>query len=258
VINVMTAVITAQKDQLSMTIFTITPDNNITAYTSAAEANSNPEAEQFGTAEQLTRLAQDWPASRLVDIWNTLPGHKPVKKFTDQKTAIRRLWTALQALLPEPDAQTPTEATSPVGPEHGGTPRKKPAAGGHGRKVAQVPSWPTQPCEATPNELPSATGLPEPGAQPPLAATSAPLQSDNATPPEKPATARQGSKTAQVLDLLKQPGGATLNDIMSATGWQAHSVRGFLSGALGKKMGIAVESAKRPDGERAYSITQKP
>jgi len=41
---------------------------------------------------------------------------------------------------------------------------------------------------------------------------------------------------------------------MKATDWQAHSVRGFISGALGKKMGLKVESAKREDSERVYSI----
>jgi hypothetical protein len=75
-----------------------------------------------------------------------------------------------------------------------------------------------------------------------------------ATAAEKPATARQGSKTAQVLELLKRPGGATLKDIMAATGWQAHSVRGFISGALGKKLGLAVESIKGENGERTYSL----
>ena len=40
---------------------------------------------------------------------------------------------------------------------------------------------------------------------------------------------------------------------MRATGWQAHSVRGFISGALGKKMGLRVES-KQDNGERVYSI----
>ena len=75
-----------------------------------------------------------------------------------------------------------------------------------------------------------------------------------ATAAEKPATARQGSKTTQVLELLKRPGGATLKEIMATTGWQAHSVRGFISGALGKKLGLAVESTKGEDGERTYSL----
>ena len=71
---------------------------------------------------------------------------------------------------------------------------------------------------------------------------------------KKPVTARQGSKTAQILELLKRPGGATLKGIMAKTGWQAHSVRGFISGTLGKKLGLAVESVKREDGERTYSL----
>jgi Protein of unknown function (DUF3489) len=41
---------------------------------------------------------------------------------------------------------------------------------------------------------------------------------------------------------------------MKATGWQAHSVRGFLSGAIAKKMGLPLKSEKRDDGERVYSI----
>jgi hypothetical protein len=44
---------------------------------------------------------------------------------------------------------------------------------------------------------------------------------------------------------------------MSATNWQAHSVRGFISGALTKKMGLTVESFKRPDGARVYRIAAK-
>jgi hypothetical protein len=66
--------------------------------------------------------------------------------------------------------------------------------------------------------------------------------------------ARDGSKTAKVLDLLKRPEGASMKELMKATGWQPHSVRGFLSGAIRKKMGMTVTSAKADDGERAYSI----
>jgi hypothetical protein len=75
--------------------------------------------------------------------------------------------------------------------------------------------------------------------------------------PRKPAApgARQGSpKTAKVLDLLKRSGGATLHDLMKATDWQAHSVRGFLSGTLRKKMGLAVTSTKGEDGARRYAV----
>jgi len=54
--------------------------------------------------------------------------------------------------------------------------------------------------------------------------------------------------------MLKRPNGATLAEIMKAAGWQAHSVRGFISGTLTKKMGLTVVSAKGEDGERNYSI----
>jgi hypothetical protein len=70
----------------------------------------------------------------------------------------------------------------------------------------------------------------------------------------KDASAPQGSKTAKVLDLLKRPGGATVKELMKATGWQPHSVRGFLSGAIGKKMALAVTSTKGEDGERRYAV----
>ena len=74
---------------------------------------------------------------------------------------------------------------------------------------------------------------------------------------EKAAGPRQGSKTEKVLDLLKRSGGATLKEIQKATGgWLAHSIRGFLSGTVGKKMGLTVTSTKAEDGERVYSITK--
>ena len=67
---------------------------------------------------------------------------------------------------------------------------------------------------------------------------------------------RPGSKTAKVLNLVKRSGGATLKQLMKATGWQAHSVRGFLSGTLGKKMGLKIASSKSNDGERVYSLAK--
>jgi hypothetical protein len=54
--------------------------------------------------------------------------------------------------------------------------------------------------------------------------------------------------------LLQRPGGATLKELTKATSWQPHSIRGFLSGAIGKRMGLKVESAKAESGERTYSV----
>jgi hypothetical protein len=70
----------------------------------------------------------------------------------------------------------------------------------------------------------------------------------------KPKVARDGSKTAKILDLLKRPGGATSKDLMKATGWLPHSVRGFLSGTVRKKLGLTVTSTKSENGERTYSV----
>jgi hypothetical protein len=65
------------------------------------------------------------------------------------------------------------------------------------------------------------------------------------SPKKKTSGAHHGSKTDQVVDLLKRSDGATLKELMKATSWQAHSVRGFLSGALGKKMGLTVHQGGR-------------
>ena len=145
-------------------------------------------------AKGLGQIASKWPASRLVEIWNSLPGQKPVKKFTNRKAAVRRIWEVIQHLTPVTAAPAKPVAT------------KK-------QNSRKQPSEPVQ-----------------------------------------PAPARAGSKTAQVLDLLKKPGGAALTQIMAATNWQAHSVRGFLSGTLRKKMGLTVVSEKGQDGGRVYSI----
>jgi len=71
---------------------------------------------------------------------------------------------------------------------------------------------------------------------------------------KKATAAREGSKTKKVLELLQRPAGVTAKELMKVTGWQPHSVRGFLSGTVGKKMGLTVESTKRDDGERLYKI----
>ena len=68
------------------------------------------------------------------------------------------------------------------------------------------------------------------------------------------ATARPGSKKAAVLRLLRKPQGATLPELTKATGWQAHSVRGFISGTLGKKLKLKVESFKIDKGDRTYRV----
>ena len=104
------------------------------------------------------------------------------------------------------------------------------------------------------------TSTPETGTAPAVAAEE-PKATKKASPAKKApkaakkaAGARDGSKTGRILDLLKRPGGVTSKELMKATGWQPHSVRGFLSGTIGKKMGLTVVSSKGEDGERSYSV----
>lgn len=72
------------------------------------------------------------------------------------------------------------------------------------------------------------------------------------TPPATPTASPKG-KLGDLVGLLRQDGGATLAAMMAATGWQAHSVRGAISGAVKKKLGLAVLSEK-VGGERVYRI----
>ncbi|MCL4796547.1 MAG: DUF3489 domain-containing protein [Bryobacteraceae bacterium] len=183
-----------------MTIFAIDAENTITAYL-AGESIPEDHA-TFSSEKELTKLAAAWPMARFVEVWNNFAevppfgDLKPVKKFTDRKSAITRIWRAIQALTP-----TPAPTAAPAAP----APKRK--------------------------------------------ATKATIDTE-------PREARPGSKKAIVLDLLRRPEGATLEQIMSATGWQSHSVRGFLSGSLGKKMGLAIESLKTDDGARAYRLPE--
>jgi hypothetical protein len=65
--------------------------------------------------------------------------------------------------------------------------------------------------------------------------------------PAKPKI-RPGTKQAKMIDLMKRPEGATVEQIAKATGWQHHTIRGAISGALKKKLGLKVEATKEESG----------
>ena len=69
----------------------------------------------------------------------------------------------------------------------------------------------------------------------------------------KPRT-RDNSKQAEVIRMLQRPEGATIGQICTATGWQAHTVRGTFAGAFKKKLGLTIVSEKAQGGERVYRI----
>ena len=76
-------------------------------------------------------------------------------------------------------------------------------------------------------------------------------------PAVKLPTARAGTKQAFLIDLLMAPQGATMAAIVAATQWLAHTARGAMSGALGKKLGLVVTSAKEQSRGRVYRIGQQ-
>jgi hypothetical protein len=66
--------------------------------------------------------------------------------------------------------------------------------------------------------------------------------------------AREGSKKSEVIDLMRRSQGATLAEIMELTGWQSHTVRGFVRGTLIKKLSLKVESFRSDEKERTYRV----
>jgi hypothetical protein len=198
-----------------MKAFTIENEtNNIMVHATATEAEALEHAVSFRNEAGLAKLAADWPTARLIEIWNSLPGVTPVKKFTNRDTAVRRIWAQVQN-LGEPAAATAV-ATALEAAD------------------AAPTTSDVAPVEAVPTEEPTAE-------EAPVAA-------------KKPAKTREGSKTDIVLALLRREGGVTAEELMSTTGWQAHSVRGFLSGTIRKKMGLELLSGKSEDGKRTYSL----
>jgi hypothetical protein len=74
-----------------MTTFIIDAENSITALASQ-------QADIFANQKELADLAVKSLPNRLVEVWNGIPGLTPVKKFTDQKSAVARIWKAIQSL----------------------------------------------------------------------------------------------------------------------------------------------------------------
>ena len=107
----------------------------------------------------------------------------------------------------------------------------------------------------------AAIGIEPENANPaPAGATDAPTEQPAPdTPAEtecalKTRTPREGTKQATLIAMLRAPDGATIEEIMAATGWQSHTVRGAMAGALKKKLGLEVTSEKVEDRGRVYKL----
>jgi hypothetical protein len=261
--NVIVTVSRAERGAYMKT-FTIDADNNISVFTSkeeAAAASVTPFG-PFTSQSELAEVAAEWPASRLVEIWNGIPGVTAITKFTSKKIATERIWKAIQNLgaeaakAAEPLVEVAPAEITPVSTV--AEPEIIPDTGPEAQVIPEVVTA-IEP-EVTPESIPAGSEAApdvapaeESPAIEPTRKTKAPKAPKKATP-SKAEGVRAGSKTAIVIALMERKDGVTLAEIMTATGWQAHSVRGFISGTLGKKMGRTVDSTKGETGERIYQL----
>jgi len=186
-----------------MPTFTIDADDNITAYdTPQAAAKGSAALPRFSSQAELAQLAAEWPGSRWAEVWNSIPGHKPVSKLGSAKQAAARVWGALQQL-----------ATSP---------HSKPNKAAKAATKAKTARKGAKKASAAKSKKTVVTGKP-----------------------------REGSKKAEVIARLRRPKGVSLSEIQKLTGWQKHTIRGFMS-LLGSRAGLKIISARNDAGERSY------
>jgi len=73
---------------------------------------------------------------------------------------------------------------------------------------------------------------------------------------KKPKAPHAASKQAKLIEMLKRPEGATIVEIVKALAWRSHTIRGAMSGALKKKLGLKIESEKVDDRGRVYRLAE--
>ncbi len=157
-----------------MSTFTIDNESNVTVYAGTEEAAQagGSTATSFDSLAALSKVSADWQMSRFVEIWNSIPGQSPVKKFTDPKSAVTRIWKAIQPLAGSAQPSEPA------------TKAKKPAK-------APKPTKETKPAKKGEPAKPGADKV-------------------------------EGSnKKVEVIAMMKRSKGASLAEIMDATGWQS-------------------------------------
>ncbi|HKD05896.1 MAG TPA: DUF3489 domain-containing protein [Bryobacteraceae bacterium] len=268
--------------------------NNIMVHTSVAEADAVPNSQRFGTEAALGKLAAEWPAARLVEIWNSLPGVTPLSKFKDRSTAVSRIWKALQSLgAPEPQQEpdehpsesvetsaepeaTAIDTAADVAPQSANVAPEDGTANNVATPTDEAPVAPAGVDNAVCSELlqitartqetywealrnlESAIGfeIDDPGDLKEATVESLIAQREARRKPRPRSQAtRENSKTAQVIGMLKREGGATLDEIMTAMRWQKHTTRAMLSAGGSLVKNHGLAIVSEHDGEqRRYSI----
>jgi hypothetical protein len=174
-----------------------------------------------------------------IDSENNIVAHsgKPAKSENQQKFSSEKELAKLAARWPASRLAAIWNSFAGVTPFHDLKPVKKFTS----RETAVARMW---------EAIARLTKLVE--AEPP----SAKQRATKAKPPSQAqshAHRKPANKKAQVIAMMRRPNGVSLDAIMEATGWQKHTVRGFIS-ILGRKGGYTVDSSKDPAGHRTYRI----
>jgi hypothetical protein len=206
-----------------MKTYTINEQNVILAFATAEETAVNSAApfHTFTSADELVQLATAWPAEKLLAIWNGVDGLTPATAIKDPAKAAKVIFKRLE------------KSDAPVREQ---MPRVEKKAKGAAKSTKDAPAK----GKAT-KKAPAAKSAPK---------------TKKAAKKQEAGAPREGSKTAQVVAMLQHKNGATLAEIAEKMGWQNHTVRGFMAGAM-KKAGYPVESFKPEGGERTYRLPGK-
>jgi len=179
----------------------------------------------------LNKVLQSLLAKGLIEETAAEAGMTVWRDEDEGPLTLRATHAAAVALGIEPEPETPAPTEAP-----------------------QAPAEPAAIEEASP---PVVAGEPAVGPTDAEAADAPPVPSLAPTEPaagEEGPKVRAGTKQALLIEMLRRPEGTTIEEVMAATGWQAHTVRGAMAGALKKKLGLEISSEKEDARGRVYRI----
>jgi DNA-binding MarR family transcriptional regulator len=104
-------------------VFLLSPEGAISAFASEQSARATMADGDllFDSPAELKRVTAEWPSSRLVGLWNSIPGLVPIKKFTNRSTGLNRIWAAIQTLEPVPEKNEASQSDDSARKARSGT-----------------------------------------------------------------------------------------------------------------------------------------